>query len=460
MRKEFFMERQNDFTQGKITGPLIKFAAPILLALFLQALYGAVDLAVVGRFGSASDVSAVSTGSQLMNTVTYAITAFAMGTTVVLGQKIGMGRKKEGGSIIGSSIFLFACIGVALSVFVPLFAGRLAGLMNAPGEAFDMTVGYIRICGGGSIVIVAYNLLGSIFRGMGDSKTPMITVAIACAFNVVGDLVFVGAIGMGAKGAATATVMAQALSVVISLLFIRKMPLPFTFEIRQVKPVKSIVGNVVRVGFPLALQDFLVSVSFLIILSIVNSMGLIASAGMGVGVKVCSFIMLVPSSFSQAMSAFVAQNYGAGKMDRAKRALKCAIGCSVVAGVVMFYVAFFHGGLLAGIFTGETDVIAQASDYLRAYGIDCLLTCFLFCFIGYFNGMGATKFVAAQSLVGAFCVRIPVALVMSRQPFANLFFIGLATPMSTVVQITLCFILFSHITKKKDVFTHSSTRKG
>ncbi|MCD8301024.1 MAG: MATE family efflux transporter, partial [Clostridiales bacterium] len=263
---------------------------------------------------------------------------------------------------------------------------------------------------------------------------------------------FVGVVGMGAKGAATATVMAQALSVVISLLFIRKMALPFTFQLKQIKPVKAIVGSVVRIGFPLALQDFLVSISFLIILAIVNSMGLIASAGMGVGVKVCSFIMLVPSAFSQAMSAFVAQNYGAGKMDRAGRALKCAIGISVVAGVIMFYVAFFHGGQLSTIFTNEADVIAQAADYLKAYGIDCLLTCFLFCMIGYFNGMGATKFVAIQSLVGAFCVRIPVALIMSRQSFANLFFIGLATPCSTVVQITLSFICLAYIRHKWDIF--------
>ncbi len=443
------MAEHNDFTQGKILGPLYRFAGPILLALFLQAMYGAVDLAVVGRFGTSIDVSAVSTGSQLMLTVTNMIIALAMGTTVTLGQRLGEGRKKEGGAIIGTSICIFVLLGVVLMILIPLCARWLAVLMNAPEEAFSLTVSYIRICGLGSIVIVAYNLIGSIFRGIGDSRTPMITVAIACAFNIGGDLLFVAGFGMGTRGAAFATVIAQGISVVISLFLIRRQTLPFTFEMKQIRWDRSIVRGVTRIGVPLAMQDVLVSVSFLVILSIVNSMGVIASAGMGVGVKVTTFVMLVPSAFSQTMSAFVAQNYGARKFDRARRSLLYAIVTSLVIGVVMFYIAFFHGDLLAGIFSNDQAVILQAADYLKAYAIDCILTSFLFCFVGFYNGMGMTRFVATESLVGAFAIRIPVAYLMSLQPNVTLFRIGLSTPISTSVQICLCFICYAYARKNK-----------
>ncbi len=443
------MEGKVDFTQGKITGPLFRFAGPILFALFLQSLYGAIDLAVVGKFAASTDISAVSTGSQIMSTITYMISAFAIGTTVILGQKIGEGKAKEGGRIIGASICLFLFIGIAAMIIIPLSAGGLATAMNAPEEAFALTRTYVRICGSGALIIIAYNLIGSIFRGMGDSKTPLITVAIACVCNVAGDLIFVALLGMGTKGAAIATVIAQGISVVISFRLIRKQTLPFVFEKSQIRFDWQISRQVTKVGSPLALQELLVGVSFLIIISIVNVLGLTVSAGVGVAVKVSSFIMLVPSSFSQAMSAFVAQNYGAGRHERSLRALWYAIASSSVAGVVMFYLSFFHGSLLSGIFTGDGAVIAASADYLRAYALDCLLTCFLFCFLGFFNGMGVTRFVMAQGLIAAFGIRIPVAYVMSRQPDVSLFRIGLGIPLSTVFQICLCFGCLAWVKRKK-----------
>lgn len=443
------MEKNIDFTNGKIVGPLFRFAGPILFALFLQAMYGAIDLAVVGKFGTSVDVSAVSTGSQMMTTITNIISSFAMGTTVFLGQKLGEGKQKMGGAIIGACISLFLILGIILMILIPVGAGQLAAVMNAPEEAFDLTVAYIRICGAGAIVIIAYNLIGSIFRGIGDSKTPLITVIIACIVNIAGDLLFVAVFHMGTKGAAIATVIAQAVSVAASLYLISRQKLPFEFEKKQIHLDGAIIKRVVSLGFPIALQDFLVGVSFLIILSIVNSLGLVPSAGVGVAVKVCSFIMLVPSSFMQAMSAFVAQNNGAGRYDRALRSLWYAIGCSTLIGILMFYIAFFHGNLLAGIFSNDSAVILAAADYLKAYAIDCLLTCFLFCFIGFFNGMGVTGFVMTQGIIAAFSVRIPVAYFASRQENVSLFRIGLGIPLSTVLQICMCFCCYAYVKKKK-----------
>lgn len=370
------MERNTTFTEGKILQPLILFAMPVLFALFLQAMYGAVDLLVVGKFASSADVSAVSTGSQIMMTLTNLISCFAMGTTVLLGQLIGCGKKEEGGKAVGTAMVMFAGIALVMTVLLVCFAPQISSIMHAPKEAFDKTAAYVSICGCGMIVIVAYNLIGCIFRGIGDSKMPLFTVAIACVCNIAGDLVLCAGFHMGTTGAACATVFAQVVSVVVSFGFIRKKQLPFVFKKENVRIHKDLLKKMAGLGAPIALQDLLVSISFLIILAIVNSMGVTASAGVGVAEKVCAFIMLISSAFMQSMSAFVAQNYGAGRMDRAKKAL--------------------------------------------------------------YNGIGQTKFVMLQGIAGAFGVRVPVSYLMSIRPDTSLFKIGLATPMSSVVQLLLC----------------------
>lgn len=444
------MEKSRSFIEGKIFSPLITFAFPVLVALFLQAMYGAVDLWVVGKFGSAADVSAVATGGQVTYTVTVVIVGLSMGITVLIGQKIGEGRQQEAGQVIGSGICMFLVISVVLTVAMFLMAEPLAHLMQAPAAAFAQTTDYLRICFSGTVFIVAYNVLGSIFRGIGDSKMPLITVAIACAFNIVGDLIFVAVFHMGTQGAALATVMAQAFSVLLSVLIIRRRTLPFLICKKDFRFERKHIQRILTLGAPVAFQDLLVNISFLVIVAIVNSMGLIASAGVGVAEKLCVFIMLVPSAYMQSMAAFVAQNVGAERLDRAGKALLYGILSSLVVGLFMGYLSFFHGGTLSTLFIKENDtaVIAAASDYLRAYSFDCILTSFLFCFIGYFNGRGKTLFVMIQGIIGAFGVRIPVSYLMSLTAGASLFYIGLATPASSVIQILLCVGYFLVLKKR------------
>ena len=417
--------------------PLLLFAVPVLLALFLQAMYGAVDLLIVGKFASSADVSAVSTGSQIMTTLTNLVSSFAMGTTILLGQQIGSGKKEEGGRTVGTAILLFAGIAVIMSVILVVFAPQVSSLMNAPEEAFQKTVNYIRICGG-MLVIVAYNLIGCILRGLGDSRTPLITVAIACVFNVAGDLLLCAVFGMGTAGTAIATVFAQIVSVIVSFILISKKDLPFTIKKENIRIHKTYLRKMTAFGAPIALQDLLVSISFLIILAIVNDMGVIASAGVGVAEKVCAFIMLISSAYMQSMSAFVAQNYGAGRLTRTRKALHYGIAVSFTVGIVMFAITFFHGDILAGIFSSDPEVIAAAADYLKAYAIDCLFTAIFFCYTGFYNGIGRTRFVMIQGILGAFCVRVPVSYIMSIQPNTSLFHIGLATPISSILQLILC----------------------
>ena len=441
-------ERIRDFTKGPILGPLLAFSMPILLALFLQALYGAVDLLVVGKYAAARDVSGVAVGSQIMQTVTGLVSSFAMGTTVLLGQMIGAGRREEGGAVIGTSVTVFFLVGASLTGLMPLLSGPMARAMNAPEEAFGQTRQYIAICGLGSVMRVAYNVLGSILRGLGDSRTPLMTVAIASACNIAGDLALVAGLHLGAAGAAIATVLSQTVSVLVSLLVIARRKLPFSFTKKDLRIRRGILRHMVRFGTPIALQDLLVGLSFLVILAIVNSLGLTASAGVGVAEKVCAFIMLIPLAFMQAMSAYVAQNHGAGENRRAERGLRIAILVSTAFGAVMFWAAFFHGDLLCAVFARDEEVVAAGFDYLRAYGIDCLLTCFLFCFIGFFNGLGETGFVMVQGIAAAFLVRIPVAWWMSRAT-GRLFYIGLGVPCATVLQISACFVFYAHLRRRE-----------
>ena len=406
------------------------------------------DLLVVGQFSDSADVSAVATASQIIQTITFVITDIAMGTTILLGQMIGEGKREDSGDVVGASIAMFAAAGIGVAVVMQFLAAPVAEIMNAPEAAFSQTVAYIRICCGGAVFIVAYNVLGSIFRGIGNSKVPLMAVAIAAVLNIFGDLLFVAVFNMGAAGAAYATVISQAFSVVISLIIIRKMGLPFDFGIKKIRFDGGLIGRIVRLGAPIALQDLLVSISFLIIMAIVNKIGVVASAGVGVAERLCGFIMLVPSAFMQSMSAFVAQNYGAGKLDRAMKALRYGIITSFLCGVILGSLAFFKGDIMSRLFSNDPAVIAASADYLKAYAIDCLFTAFLFCFIGFFNGLGKTRFVMLQGIVGAFGMRVPVSFIMSRIVPVSLFRIGLATPCSTVLQIILCFFYMAMLKRK------------
>jgi len=434
------MKTVNNFTEGPILKPLLHFAFPIMFAMFLQTMYGAIDLIVIGRFCAADAVSAVSNGSHIMQTITFIVTDLSLGMTIMLGHKIGEQKLKEAGQIIGQGIILFLIIAVIASILMFLSTPLWITMLKIPEEAIASCKSYIYICSAGIIFIVAYNLLGSIFRGLGNSKIPLIIVAIACIFNIAGDLFFIAILKTGAAGAAIATVLAQALSVIISILIIRRLDLPFSFDKSMIRFNGKSNGQILKLGSPIALQDLLVSVSFFVLTAIINSMGLIASAGIGIAEKVCGFIMLVPSSFSQSMSSVVAQNYGASKMDRAKKALFCGIGSSLIVAVVIAYFGFFHGNLLCALFSNDNQITDAGWQYLKGYSIDVLFTSFLFCFIGFYNGSGKTGFVMAQGIIGAFGVRVPLSFVIHHFYPDSIFMLSLATPSSTLVQIILCFI--------------------
>lgn len=425
-----------DFTQGSILGKLIPFMMPILGALVLQAAYGAVDLLVVGQFGTTEGLSAVSTGSQILNLVTFVITQFAMGITVLIARYIGEKKEQHIGPLIGGSALVYALISAVLFVVLVCFPRQISAFMQAPQEALGLTASYVRICGAGIFFIVAYNLLSAIFRGLGDSKSPLMFVAVACAVNIIGDLILVAGLKMDAAGAALATVLAQAISVIFALVLLMKRQLGFRITKHDFR-INPHCLRALKTGLPLALQEFLTQVSFLALCAFVNRLGLEASSGYGVACKIVNFAMLIPSSLMQSMASFVSQNVGAGNEKRAKQAMFSGIGVGLVIGCAVFVLVFFKGNLLTGIFTADAGVVQKGYEYLKGFAPETIVTAILFSMIGYFNGHGKTVWVMIQGLVQTLLVRLPLAYLMSIQPNASLTKIGLAAPAATLFGIIL-----------------------
>lgn len=454
VKGEHIMTNNNaDFTQGSILKKLIAFMIPILGALILQAAYGAVDVLVVGRFGTTSGLSAVSTGSQVLNLVTFVVVQFAMGITVLIARYLGEKKPEQIGSVIGGAAIVFTIISVVLFIVMVFFARPISILMQAPEEAVTLTTSYVRICGSGIFFIVAYNLLSAIFRGLGDSKSPLLFVLIACIVNIIGDLVLVAGLHLDAAGAALATVSAQALSVVFAVILFIKKDLPFKMTKKDFR-LNAQCKKFLEIGLPLALQEFLTQLSFLALCAFINRLGLEASSGYGVACKIVNFAMLIPSALMQSLASFVSQNIGAGEYKRAKRCLFTGIGVGLTVGCFVFCLVMFKGDLLAGFFATEPAVIANAYDYLKGFALETLATAVLFSMIGYFNGTNKTLWVMAQGLFQTLLVRLPLAYYMSIQPDASLMKIGLAAPISTLVGVVLniCFYTYlNHSEKKKAV---------
>lgn len=440
---------KSDFTQGSILKKLVAFMLPVLGALVLQAAYGAVDLLVVGRFGTNSGLSAVSTGSQVLNLVTFVVTQLAMGVTVLIARYLGEKRPEQIGGLIGGSTVVFTIITAVLFVALVFFAEPISRLVQAPAEALDLTTGYVRICGGGIFFIVAYNLLSAIFRGLGDSKSPLMFVAVACVVNIVGDLLLVAVFHMDAAGAALATVFAQAISVVFALILLKKRGLPFKITKRDFR-ITPQCRRALKIGLPLALQECLTQGSFLALCAFVNRLGLLASSGYGVANKIVNFAMLVPSALMQSMASFVSQNVGAGNEQRARKSMFTGMGVGMVIGVIVFALVMFKGDVLTSLFTTDLDVIQNGFDYLKGFAAETILTAVLFSMIGYFNGHNNTVWVMAQGLIQTLIVRLPMSYIMSIQPNASLTSIGLAAPTATLFGIVLNVIYYMRTKKRED----------
>lgn len=432
------MKDERALVQGKILPTLIAFTGPFLLASILQALYGAVDLLVVGQFADSARVSAVAIGGQVMQTITGIVLGISTGGTVVIGQYIGAKKKRAAAFAVGNLTALFLVIGILLTLVMLLAVKPVTSIMQTPSEAFPHTIQYIRICACGIPFIVGYNGVSGVFRGFGDSKTPLYFVALACAINVGLDFWLVAGFHMGAAGAALATVIAQGVSFCVALFYMIKKGLPVDFKKEYIGLRGGQGIRILKIGSPIAVQDSLVNISFLIITAIINTMGLVASASVGIDEKIIVFAMLVPTSFASAVAVMAAQNVGAKRMDRAKQSLWTGVGLAFIFGLLVWAYCQFAPETLTSLFSKDPQVIYQAGLYLRHYTIDCMLVAFIFCANAFFSGCGYSLFSLIHSMLATFGVRVPVSWLLSRVPGITLLEMGWVPPLASCLSILLC----------------------
>lgn len=434
------MHKENALVAGPIAPTLLKFAIPFLLASLLQAMYGAADLVIVGLFSNTANMAAVATGSQVMQMMVYLVLGLTMGSTVLIGQYLGAKMYDDVARAIGATIAIFFIISIILTLILTVFAGTITRLMNAPPEAAAYTYSYIFISSCGMVFIVGYNVISSILRGMGNSRAPLFFIAIACAANIILDLLFVVGLNMGATGAAVASVLAQALSVLTGVLYIKKRGMAVDFNRRHINLNPLKVKKILQLGLPIALQNCLTSISFLLITAIINSMGLIAAASIGVCEKISAFTFMAPASFAAAVAVMVAQNIGAGNEKRAIQSMYGGVLCALVFSIFFFGMAQLRPHFMAGLFTNDIKVIETAVLYLRSFSIDYLLVCYVFCANSFFSGAGHPIFAMAQSSISTFLVRVPLSYFLSKMAGVTLFHIGLAAPAATALSIVMCIV--------------------
>lgn len=427
-----------ELVEEKIGVTLLKFALPFLFSSFLQALYGAADLFIVGRFSGSEAVSAVAIGSQLMQTITGIILGISMGSTVLIARKIGEKDDASAGRAVGTTTLLFFLLALCLTPLMYVISEDLVLFMETPSAAISDTLVYLTICACGIPFIIGYNAVSGIFRGIGDSRSPMYFIALACLINIVLDYVFTGMWDMGTAGVAAATIIAQGASFVVSLFYMMKKGLGFPLSHRHFRLYRAELGRILIVGFPLALQDALVNVSFLVITAIVNTMGLIASAAVGVVEKIIVFAMLPPSSFASAVATMSATNIGAGKRKRAFHILWYGIGFSLVFGVCFCLFAQLMPTYATALFSADPAVIEASARYLMSYSIDCILVSFVFCMNSYFSSCNLSLIAFAHSMVATFAIRIPLTYLLSKTAGSDLYHMGLAAPAATLVSLFIC----------------------
>lgn len=438
----------DELLNGSVFKSLMLFAIPFMLSNLLQVLYGAADLFVVGHFATTSDVSAVSIGSQTMAMLTNLILGFTTGITVLLGQFFGAKKEKELAATVGSSVVLFTMIAVTISIILFLTNHQIVGLMHTPNDAISATRSYLYICSLGTVFIVGYNAVSAILRGLGDSKTPLLFIAIACVINVIVDFILVDSYQMGAAGAAIATVLAQAGAFIFSLIYLKYKGLGFKFNRQDISFNLPMIAKITKVGLPIGLQSALVGISFLLITVIVNGMGLVASASVGVVEKLIEFLMLPAIALGNAVATMTAQNFGAEQYSRAYKSMRYGIAFCLSISLIVTIVCQFDGSIFTRIFSSDQAVIKNAALYLQTYSFDCLCTSFIFCYNGYLNGGGYTVFTMLHSLLATFILRIPLTLVISKLSGITLFHMGIASPIASMASIIMCVIYIRYLNKK------------
>ena len=440
---------KRELTSGSVMKNLLFFSLPYLLSFFLQTLYGMADLLIIGQFGGVADTTAVSVGSQVMHMLTVMIVGLAMGATVNIGQAIGGKDNRRAALFTGNTVTLFMGISVTLTLLLLVLRSAIVSAVSTPADAVTGTVHYLTICFIGIPFITAYNIISAVFRGIGDSKSPMYFILAACAANIALDYLFIGALGMGPAGAALGTTLSQAISVIISLIVIKRESIGLALTKADIKPNKQIIGKILKIGVPVAMQDGFIQIAFMVITVIANRRGLNDAAAVGIVEKIIGFLFLVPSSMLSAVSALGAQNIGAQRSDRAKKTLLYAIFIAAgFGGTVAVIMQFLSAGAVS-LFTDSAAVTKLGGEYLRGYAWDCLFAGIHFAFSGYFCACGKSGISFMHNTVAILLVRIPGAYFMSSMFPETLYPMGLATAAGSLLSAIICAAAFVILIKKE-----------
>ena len=433
---------ENDLTRGPVFRKLWAFTLPFIGANLLQTLYGMVDLYIVGRYAATADVSAVSVAGTVITTFLMLLIGLSVGATVIVGQRFGAGDRDSLPAICATAFSLAWIVGIALMVVAAALAVPLLGWINTPAEAMRGAVSYMLICSVGYVFQAVYNMLSGILRGVGDSRSPLLFVGVSTVFNIAGDILLVGVLGLGAAGAAIATVLAQLLCMVYGVLHVKKRGFPFDFRPRSHRLDREDAAQLLRVGVPVALQEALVLFSFIVMEGIINTFGLNASAAAGILDKIFLFATIPTNAFNASISAMTAQNIGANEHSRAVRCLWYGSLLSEAFAVVFFLLALFIPDRLVGIFTTDGGVISEGVRYYVGYKFDYLLCSAAFCVSGFLNGAGHTRFTLINNIVSTYVIRIPACLLAAGWLHAGLYGVGWALPLATLVQVIAAYAYF------------------
>ena len=433
---------EKNLTTGGVLRNIVGFSLPYLLSYFLQTLYGMADLFIIGQFSGTADITAVSIGSQVMHMLTVMIVGLAMGATIAIGRAVGAGEKERAALAIGNSAALFMAVAAVLTAALLALVRPIVAVMSTPAEAAEGAVQYLTICFAGIPFITAYNVISSIFRGLGDSKSPMYFVAVACAANIGLDYLFIGWLGMGPAGAALGTTLSQTLSVAAALAVILRQKTGLPLGRESFRPRRDVMGPILRVGVPVTLQDGFIQVSFILITIIANSRGLNDAAAVGIVEKVISFVFLVPSSMLSTVSALAAQNVGAGKHDRAAQTLRYAVGICLAFGLAVGVLVQFIAGEIVAVFDSTPAVVAAGSQYIRGYIWDCMFAGVHFSFSGYFCAYGRSGVSFLHNALAIVLVRIPGAYLMSQLFPETLLPMGCAATAGSLLSVAVCGAAF------------------
>lgn len=448
---------EKDLTKGSVLQNILYFSLPYLFAYFLQTLYGMADLFIVGQFEGVASTTAVSIGSQVMHMLTVMIVGLAMGTTVCIGRAVGAGDRRQAAAVTGSTVTLFLGLSLVLTAALLACVRPIVAAMSTPAEAAEGTAHYLTICFLGIPCITAYNILSAIFRGLGDSRSPLAFIAVACAANIALDYLFIGAWGLGPAGAALGTTLSQALSVVVALAaMLRRRGL--ALRRADLRPQRRVLRALLKIGLPVALQDGCIQIAFLLITVLANRRGLTDAAAVGIVEKIISFLFLVPSSMLSTVSALGAQNIGAGKHGRAAQALRWAIAIAAGFGLCVSVAMQFAAEGVVGLFTADAAVAAAGGQYMRGYIWDCIFAGIHFSFSGYFCAYGRAELSFLHNILAILLVRVPGVALTSTLFADTLLPMGLATAAGSALSVAVCCAAYRILQRRGAFGAQSAAR--